>query len=135
MGWITPKTNWTTSDYYNVGDLNRVENNIAEVRSYLVLIGYNVPSITTKTNRSTADYDLVSSINRIESNLETIKTAFVTPLDWQPTINWTAQTKLTADIANRWETSALNLYSLAQNTYAAFVYCGNFVTGNQGGLA
>jgi hypothetical protein len=135
MAWITPKTNWTSSDYYNFADLNRVENNINELRIYLVSIGYLIPAITVNTTRINTSYDLVSSINRIENNINTIRLAFVTPGDWQSTITWDYTTKFTEAHANRWESSVFNLYTLAQNVYASFTYSGTFASGNQGGLA
>lgn len=131
MPWITPKMNWTGTDFYNAGDLNRVENNIAEVRSYLISIGYSIPTITTNTSRINTSYDLVSSINRIESNLNTIRQAFATPAGWQSTISWTAATKMTADHANRWETSAKLLYDAAQATYQGYRYAGTFNAGQE----
>lgn len=131
MAWITPVTNWSASSYYNYGDLNRVENNISEVRTYLISIGYNVPSITANTSRSATSYDLISSINRIETNLNTVKNAMLTPPGWQSTITWDTTTRLSTDHANRWENSALQLYNLAQNIYAAYVYCGAFNSGGQ----
>ena len=135
MAWITPVTNWTASGYYNYTDINRVENNINEVRTYLIGIGYVVPTITVNTARTTTSYDLISSINRIENNLDTIKNAMFTPSGWQSKITWDTTTKMSADVANRWENNALLLYTLAQNIYAAYTYCGAFNSGNQGGLA
>jgi len=52
MTWITPKTNWTTSDAIGYSDLNRIESNILGVRNATVrkvqgfgyLIYNNVPS-------------------------------------------------------------------------------------------
>ena len=135
MAWITPKTNWTSSDYYNFADLNRVENNINELRIYLVSIGYVIPVITVNTTRINTSYDLVSSINRIENNINTIRLAFVTPGDWQSTIVWDHTVKFTEVSANRWESSVFSLYTLAQNVFASFTYSGTFGCGNQGGLA
>lgn len=135
MAWITPITNWTSADYYNFYDLNRVENNINETRLYLVSLGYVMPTLTINTSRTATSYDLTSSINRIESNLDLIRTSFVTPTDWQSTITWTASTKMTNSHANRWESSTVSLYTLAQNVFASFTYSGTFNCGNQGGLA
>ena len=28
MGWTTPKTNWTKTDFFNLSDYNRIKNNL-----------------------------------------------------------------------------------------------------------
>ena len=88
MAWVTPKTNWVSNDYYNYTDLNRVETNIAEVRSYLISIGYEVTPIDFITNRTNLSYDLTDSLNRIEDNLDAMRCAFITPLDWVDTYGY-----------------------------------------------
>lgn len=126
MPWQTPKTNWTASDYYNAGDLNRVENNIDFVRTYLVGLGYAIPSITTDVSRINESYDDLTSINRIEANLTLIKDNFVTPSSWQAGQTWTVTTPLTHNDANRWESNISALYELAQKVPQSFRYAGTF---------
>lgn len=131
MAWITPKTNWLTSDSYNFSDINRVENNTVEVRSYLVSIGYDIPTITTITNRNNFSYDLVPSVNRIEANLDTIRTNFFTPPNWLSSVIWDADTKFTNYHANRWESNVQLLYDYAQLAFQAYRYCGTFNSGQE----
>jgi hypothetical protein len=131
MAWITPKTDWLATDFYNFDDINRVENNTVEVRSYLVSIGYNIPSIVTITNRVGKSYDLVSSINRLEANLDTIKNNFVTPPNWQNSVFWDSGTKFTEIHANRWESNVQLLYTYAQLTFQAYRYSGTFNAGQE----
>lgn len=129
--WITPVTSWTSGSYYNFSDFNRVENNIAYLQEYLVSLGYAVPAVTVITARTNTSYDQVSSINRIESNLNTIRNNFYTPTAWSPTITWTAQTKFTDTIANRWENSALQLYTMAITVPQSYRYSGIGAAGEE----
>lgn len=126
MAWITPVTNWTTSDYYNAGDLNRVENNTDHLRTALIALGYSIPSITTNVSRINESYDDLTSINRIESNLNEIKNNFVTPTTWQEAKTWTATTPFSVDDANRWESNQLALYNLSITIPQSFRYSGTF---------
>lgn len=131
MTWSTPKTNWTSAEYFNSADLNRVEQNIDHVRTTLTGYGYSVPSITVNTGRTSSSYDQLSSINRIESNLDTIRTSFVTPIDWQSTITWTETTAFTAVQANRWENSVSTLYDLSLKVPQSFRYAGTISAGQE----
>lgn len=129
--WITPKTNWTSSDYYNATDLNRVENNIAYVRQQLAALNYTMPVLVVNTSRVNTDFDYVSSINRIENNMDAIRLAFVTPSTWQPAITWTSDTKFTHSEANRWESNVSALNALATVVPQAFRYAGTFISGQE----
>lgn len=126
MAWITPVTDWTASDYYNAGDLNRVENNTDHLRTALIALGYSIPSITTNVSRINESYDDLTSINRIESNLNEIKNNFVTPTTWQEGKTWTATTPFLMDDANRWESNQLALYNLSITIPQSFRYAGTF---------
>lgn len=153
MPWVTPVTNWTSTDVYNYTDINRVEGNIDFLRSYLVSIGYPVNAITVVTNRINTSYDTTTSINRLDANLEQCRVAFITPLDWVYSTNvgtvlnvsnttyptstltpqnndvWNNVTKFTHIQANRWESNTLSLYTLAQLANQSFKRCGTFNAG------
>lgn len=127
MPWTNPKTNWTSNEAYNFGDINRVESNMEYVRSELIGIGYTVPSLTFITNRNILSYDLLSSVNRIESNMEAIK--LFTPPGWLDTITWTADTRFTNYHANRWESNVQLLHDYVPLVESAFRRCGAIVAG------
>lgn len=131
MAWITPKTDWQSSDAYNADDLNRVEGNLAALRSLLISIGTDVPSIVVNTNRTALDYELVFSVNRVEGNLETIRRAFYTPEGYLPAITWTPTTPFTAADANRWEANTLLLWTITNASIASLRYCGTFAAGEE----
>lgn len=132
MSWITPKTDWTSTDRYNFGDINRVESNTNEIRNLLMSADYEMPLLTVIANRTYEDYDTLDSVNRLESNLDTLKSSFVQPLGWQPTITWTPDTKFTYAVANRWEQSLSDLYELANQYIDGRRFCGTFASGQEG---
>lgn len=129
--WLTPKTNWTSSEFYNANDLNRVENNIAYVRQQLAALNYTMPVLVVNTSRVNMNYDYVSSINRIENNLSAVKDAFITPSTWLPEVTWTADTVFTNTHANRWESNVKALYELATVVPQSFRYSGTFISGQE----
>lgn len=131
MPWITPKTDWLSSDFYDFSDLNRVENNIEYASASLVVIGYPMPSMTFIKDRTNKSYDLLSSINRIEANLQTVADNFVEPPGWLPVVLWQPDTKFTEYHANRWESNAKLLYDYSILTEQAWRYCGMFVAGQE----
>jgi hypothetical protein len=132
MSWITPKTDWQSTDYINYGDFNRIENNIIEIANYLRSITYNIPALTTVTNRDNTSIEFLSSINRIENNLELIRTNFVTPIGWQSTKTWILGNGFTNDDANRIENNIQLLMNLGVLTFQNFKYIGTFSCGETG---
>lgn len=131
MPWATPKTDWTSNDRYNFGDINRVESNTIEVKQVLELFGYTVQSLSTITNRTVTSYDDIASINRLESNLDKLRLAFITPPSWQSTVTWTPSTPFTYLHANRWEQSLLDLYTFANRVGEGRRFCGTFAAGQE----
>jgi hypothetical protein len=132
MAWITPKTDWTANDYYNADDLNRVENNTAEVAAYLASIHYQVPVITVILDRGNTDIDFISSINRVEGNIETLKNFFIAPPGYQAKKTWAVGIGFDYRDANRLENNLKLLYEWAQLAGMNQIFCGTFMCGEDG---
>lgn len=128
---ITPKTDWTSNDFYNFEDLNRVEANIQFVAEYLQSIDYNIPLEETKTDRDMESIDFVSSINRLERNLDSIREHMITPPSYEDMKVWTNKMGFNYDDANRYEKNLLLLYKWAQLIYKSYKYCGEFICGEE----
>ena len=47
MAWITPKTDWNSSDFINYTDYNRIINNLNYVRTQAAKLGFNYPDWTS----------------------------------------------------------------------------------------
>lgn len=114
MAWQTPKTNWTSSDRFNISDYNRIKNNI----EFLGELGgeiYQFFSLSDMGDDKTsyAGYWTPVEFNLFESNLETIKENFPaseigvrkTFFENGPFINW--------EELNRIESALLNYYNMA----------------------
>lgn len=82
MAWSTPKTNWTvsydgngvyTGDWVNIGDYNRIKNNIAYIHTVAALLVYDTyPSMGE--DKTYLDYPRASEWNRIETALNQLET-------------------------------------------------------------
>ncbi len=129
MPWIEPKTDWNSNDEYNFDDLNRVENNTAEVAAFLESIQYKVPPLTVVTNRDKKSIDFISSINRVESNIEALKDAFITPPGYQQKKTWAVGMGFDYRDANRLENNLSLLYEWAIKAKENQVFCGTFACG------
>lgn len=72
MAWQTPKTDWVSTDYFNIDDYNRIIGNISALRE-LAIQAYPEFSLTDMGDEKTySDYIYADEINAIESNLTTI---------------------------------------------------------------
>lgn len=131
----TYKTDWTSTDFINFGDWNRIEQNMLDLANFLISIQYNVPVPSVVTNRTTASIDFLSSINRIESNLTAIQTAFgMTPPNYLANKTWTVGQGFSFNDANRLENNTQILVTYGDLVQKSFRRCGNFTCGDQGGL-
>ena len=130
MAWITPKLDWKATDYFNADDLNRIENNTAEVVAYLQSIDFAAPDITTVTGRTMLSIDYLSSINRVEQNIQ----AIIDDLLYQSSLitkAWTQKLDFDYQDANRLENNLYLLYTYSQRAAACRVYCGTFACGEE----
>ena len=122
--------NKTAKGYYNISDLNRVEewcNYLAEL-----LTGYGYPvRIETKTNWTIADFPYVSEMERIRSNVSVIKQAYsyVSTPAVPETLN-----KLDVEKANAIEKILANIDELIIDMEFGFRKSGTFSSGGMEGL-
>ncbi len=131
MPWMEPKTDWGPEDSYNYQDLNRVENNTAEVAAFLKVIQYKVPELTIVTNRDKKSIDFISSINRVESNIEALKNAFITPPGYQGKKTWIVKKGFSYKDANRLENNLKLIYEWAHRVKENYRYSGTFNSGQE----
>lgn len=132
MAFITPKTNWSSNDYYNATDLNRVENNIEEIANMINKYFRSI-SINAIKNRDYTTIEFADSLNRVENNIELLKDNFYTPVPWDiPKTDWKGNNKFDFNDANRLEINLLALFNLVENNINNFRYCGSYVCGEGG---
>ena len=73
MAWIEPKTNWTSKDFFNIEDYNRITGNIEYLKAFVIEL-FSHPNLS-EDSVAEKDYTSMiyaSEINAIESNLEDI---------------------------------------------------------------
>ena len=110
MAWITPKTNWASSDYFNIEDYNRIKNNLEWLQE---MINQTYPSISISAmgaDKTYSDYIYADEFNLFETNLDSMK-SWIVPLGIEsgilysenaPTPNYTE--------LNRIESATLKMY-------------------------
>ena len=126
MSWQTPKIDWDSADYYNFGDLNRVESNTQEIANMIGSYGYTPSLISVITDRDNTRIEFYDDLNRVESNILLLKDSTYTPTDFEtPKTNWrSASDVFDYNSANRLENNLLRLYNMVNNIIDYFAYCG-----------
>lgn len=115
MAWSTPKTDWTSTDYFNAVDYNRIKNNLIYLRDLAVTV-YDEFSIETVSDDKTyEDFFYADEINTMERNLDTINTNSL-QRSYGDTPTYAANGKI-MDYAelNRLESATLDLYNILTN--------------------
>lgn len=125
MAWIEPKVDWTSSDCYNVADVNRVEENTMTIADHIETYN-NRPLVTTDTTWNSVKMLFAADFNRIESNIVKLRDALYTPPNWiVPKTNWLTLDKFDYIDANRLESNLSGLYTVSINILAYVMYCGS----------
>ncbi|KRE33433.1 hypothetical protein [Paenibacillus sp. Soil724D2] len=131
----TYKTDWSSSDFINFGDWNRIESNVLDLATYLQGIQYSVPTPSVVINRTVASIDFLSSINRIENGLGAIQSAFgMTPPNYLSKKTWTIGMGFSFDDVNRLENNTQILKTYGDLIVKSYKYSGALTCGDQGGL-
>ncbi|MBD2861593.1 hypothetical protein [Paenibacillus oceani] len=136
MAWQTPKTDWKFDDFYNFGDLDRVESNTAHVAATMTTYGGGQPvTVVVVTNRNTSRFEFFDSMNRIEGNLNILADNFYRPTGWEnPKTNWASGQAFSWRDARRLENNLLIIYDLLLKSIDSFKYCGTFSCGEDGDI-
>ena len=126
MAWITPKTNWTSADYYNYDDLNRVENNTSYLKTEYQGIGYISATGVIDTSKTMSSITFYDDLNRIENNIKAIKDASYEPLGWStPKTTWETLNTFVETDANRLESNLVALQEMLVDIVDGFICCGD----------
>lgn len=74
MAWITPKTNWVSTDYFNVVDYNRIIGNINYLKTFAEELFKALDTLPMGDEKTYVSMIYAREMNVIESNLDTINT-------------------------------------------------------------
>lgn len=128
MEWIPPKVDWTSEDYYNFEDLNRVENN-TEVVEALVRSFESIPELEIIKYRDIFSIEFADSLNRIEGNISILGERRK-PFGWIPNkLDWQSNQKFSYADAIRLENNLKILYEHYKKNSNTFQYCGMYICG------
>lgn len=70
--WIEPKMDWTSSDFFNVEDYNRIIGNISFLKSYMDELFANLTQVSLGEEKTYESLFYASEMNNIEQALETL---------------------------------------------------------------
>lgn len=67
-----PKTNWVSSDYFNIEDYNRIKNNIQWIKDFSINLYKDYEIIDMGADGTYDGLPYADLINNLETNLETV---------------------------------------------------------------
>lgn len=73
--WITPKTNWKSTDCFNYWDYNRIKGNLAYLHEQVCLLCKNITIDDMGDDCEWATFYYADDFNKFEKNLEKINLA------------------------------------------------------------
>lgn len=72
--WTTPKTDWSSTDYFNLTDYNRIKNNIDYLREKALDLYIDFPFEDMGVDKTSyAQYPYADEFNALEDNLESLR--------------------------------------------------------------
>ena len=69
MAWVTPKTNWAITDYFNIEDYTRIVGNLKYIKDYLETMYAPVNLANMADTKTYSSFLYASEVNAIENNL------------------------------------------------------------------
>ena len=119
MAWITPKTDWKSSDYFNADDYNRIKNNLLQL-SYMVGTLYITTDLDGDVLPDATYIDRPSAykLNQIELRLASL--ADLVGADFGDSVTFSDfGLSIRFDELNRIESASLDLYNMVKNQLSA----------------
>ena len=72
MAWIEPKTDWISTDYFNIEDYNRIIGNISYLKAFAEELFKSINTLDMGEEKTYVSMIYAREMNTIESNLATI---------------------------------------------------------------
>lgn len=111
-GWKNPKTNWTSNDYFNADDYNRIIGNISYLKQYMQeYLFSDLSNISLGPYKDYTSYIYAKEMNLIENSLEKLNLeSYGIDIGKKTTYKTNGKTPLWIEF-NRIESATLLLYS------------------------
>lgn len=129
--WLTPKLDWTASDFYNFEDLNRVENNTEVIQDLIRNFGVYLELVIIH-DRDMKRIEFADSLNRIEGNISELGQRYKPPGWLQNKLDWAANDRFNYQDATRLENNLYLLYRHYKENIDSVPYCGVYICGEEG---
>ena len=111
MGWITPKTDWISTDYFNIEDYNRIIGNISYLKAIAEALFKSFDTLSMGEEKTYVSMIYAREMNAIESNLEIINAnTYSFDIGEKQTFQANNRTPLWSEF-NRIESACLLLYN------------------------
>ena len=137
MSWVNPKTDWRSNDYFNVGDWERIVNNIQYLANAYPNYELQSPNLANiNLDRDALSLPYVSLINKLEQNLTLLYDILNEPdeVQWQKVIwynrldsNYVRNPDYTDWI--RWEKLLLDIYNVISKFVKMSYISNEFISG------
>lgn len=72
MAWIEPKTDWVSSDYFNIEDYNRIIGNITHLKALADNLFHKLTDLSMGEKKTYLSLIYAREMNNIETSLETL---------------------------------------------------------------
>jgi len=119
MAWITPKTDWKSTDYFNAVDYNRIKNNLLQI-SNMVSTLYLTTNLDGEILPDATYVDRPSAykLNQIELRLASL--ADLVDADFGDSVTFSDfGLSIRFDELNRIESASFSLYNMIRNQLSA----------------
>ena len=111
MAWIEPKTDWISTDYFNIEDYNRIIGNIRYLKALSEALFKSFDTLSMGEEKTYVSMIYAREMNAIESNLEIINTnTYSFDIGETQTFQANKSTPLWSEF-NRIESACLLLYN------------------------
>ena len=113
MTWSTPKTNWESTDRFNISDYNRIKNNLEYLHEFAntLYLSFSIADMG-ENKESYADFFYADEFNLFEDNLKVInQTVFTQDIGYAQRFYDNGQF-IKYDELNRIESAILSIYEM-----------------------
>ena len=70
MSWIEPKTDWTSSDYFNAEDYNRIIGNVIYLKAFSDTLFNSLTNVSLGEEKTKISLIYAREMNNIESSID-----------------------------------------------------------------
>lgn len=114
--WTTPKTDWVSSDYFNVADYNRIKENVLYLTELAneLFSGFSPSSVVPTADKTVSDWYFATEFNGFEQRVRELY-SFTMSKTWSARTFSANGAFINYSELNRLESAELDLYLNLKN--------------------